>query len=297
MAGKKPSSILTCPRFIYPQDVWVNLDGVAAPTPLDNTASSAEIVLTDEVDRYWFMTCYWIAYEIKPCIDIHRPPYTNPQYKYFKRWGKLMYALLKLCQICWEKDTRLCSKYPNETPWFLWRKCIEEIKAEWLDFPNYNNEDKPKTKQEPQTKSFDLKEYREFLGAIESLKTPKFLTRPTIKNCLNLYESTELIRKKLQAKQKNIKSREKISDEFDDYWRLFTNSYRRWIEDYRKIPIASVCIQDGKIVQRIKNTGIQKIDPNKYECYRDLRIRNLLQILWSATNVYALPQVVQESKY
>lgn len=296
MAGKKASSIRIWLRGIYTPEVYSNLDKVATLTPLDNTVSSAKITLTNEVDRYWFITCYWIAYEIKPCIDIHRPPYTNPEFKYFRSWGELMYALLKLCQTCWEKDQNLCSKYPNETPWLLWRKCIEEIKTAWLEFPTYSSKNELKTKQEPQTKRFDLKEYRDFLGAIESLKTPKLLTKPTMKNCLNLYESTELIRKESRTKQKT-KSRKKSSDKFDDYWRLFTNSYRRWMEDYRKIPIASVCIEDGKIIQRVKNIGIQKIDPNKYEYYPDPEVRNLLQILWSATDVYALPQFVQESKY
>ena len=233
MGKRKSPSVLMPFKDVYSIEVCQPLDKVASIIHPKHLDSPAYVDLANRVSDYCFIICHWIAYEIHPYPDIYKLPYIQSDFQAFRTWGKLFYAHLKLCQVCWEGSSEIRDQYRAigiRSPWEWWISCMFEFKTLWADAdPNCIDNDKGKT--------FIVKSARYILTALRGGYPPTVLTHPGLQNNLKLCKVAQRLRKENINRKKNT--------EFNDFWNLFLNAFQRWIEDFRKQPFFA-CIVDSE---------------------------------------------------
>jgi hypothetical protein len=82
MGRKKSASVLKPFSAMYPAQSCNALDriGEANVCPRKNLVMGKMQFMNYKQDQ-WFALIYWVAYEILPVVDIHRPPYTKKKSK------------------------------------------------------------------------------------------------------------------------------------------------------------------------------------------------------------------------
>lgn len=280
MGRKKSQSILIALNQIYSKQVCNAMDTISKPILCSRQDSPARINLVNEISQYWYIICFLVAYEIQPCIDICRPPFTQPIFKAFQKTGKFCFAHLKLCQICWEKDSDLrsiCNSKQISSPWDLWIACMIEIKYLWANAKSYPKDDK----------KFFLKTSRYLLSDLRRGDIPEVLDLLEMQHNSILYKSVRILRKASKVTNTN-----KISDDFSDFWQLFLNSIQRWIEDFRKSHF-TVYKLDGNTAACRDLAGHWKAVNIPEDCYPDeKKLWIFRDALWSRTQLYIKPEAI-----
>jgi len=276
MARKKSQAVLEPFLSVYPQEVCIPLNEVAEPILTSNHNSPTKMQHSILVSEYWYIICYWIAYEIQPWINIYRPPYSLPIFEAFRTLSKLFYNHLKLCQVCVEKDKALRRKY-NNSPWKLWVACMLELKQFWADsMSEFLGDEVSKGK---------LRKYARYLLAdLRRGDIPQALKHPKMQHNLALCKSAQELRTPLR--------KYKTTSEVNDLWLLFTNSFQRWIEDFRHQSFSVVKFEDDKAYYCNSAGQWKLLKPREHGPYPDISVDKLINSAplywkrWSEMAVY-----------
>ena len=97
------------------------------PADAHQTLGPAHFAVMPHIKAKWEAAMFWCAYLAYPCIDIHRRPYLSQNIKANRNWGEFCHRWKGLVRVCWEIDARLSKKFPQDTPFTLWLKCMKEF--------------------------------------------------------------------------------------------------------------------------------------------------------------------------
>jgi hypothetical protein len=274
MGRKKSQSILTALNQVYSVEICRAMDELSKPIFSSRQDSPARINLANEVSQYWYIICYWTANEIQPCLDIYRTPFTQPIFKALQKTGKFCFAHLKLCQVCWEKDSVMrtnCKSKQIGSAWDLWIACMWEIKDLWAKAESSLQDDK---------KGF-IKALRYLKSDLHRDDIPRVLDLPGMQHNRTLCHTAQHLRKSSKVTNKN-----NYPDEFSDFWQLFVNSIQRWIEDFRK-SYFTLYNENGTKAECRDLAGHWKAINIPDYCYpADHKLKIVCTPLWSRTKLY-----------
>ena len=217
---------------MYPAQICNALDriGEADVCPRNNLVMGKMQFISYKQDQ-WFALIHWVAYEIFPVVDIHRPPYTQKKFKDIRKFGCFLFALLQLCKVCFEHDKGFASRNGGN-PWDYWVKCVLEIKAFY-----FSNRVKDKK---------DLVQRgRYFCSDLERGDLPSLLiNNPEFKCNLKLCQAAQSIR--LKSPKQN--------DLFMKEWNYFLTSCHIVADEFRSNETKLISFnKDGKTLKKYKN--------------------------------------------
>lgn len=215
---------------MYPAQVCNALDriGEADVCPRNKLVMGKMQLISIEQDK-WFALIYWVAYEILPVVDIHRPPYTQKSFRNLRKFGRFLFTLLQLCKACFEHDKKFARRNGG-SPWNYWAECVLEIKAFYFS-------------HKVKTKKYLVDRGRYFCNDLEQGRIPSLLTNnPEFKSNLRLCQVAQLIRS-----SKN--------DSFMNTWNFFLGSCRIAADEFRSDRTKLITFdKDGTALQIYKNT-------------------------------------------
>jgi hypothetical protein len=232
MGRKKSASVLKPFSAMYPAQSCNALDriGEANVCPRKNLVMGKMQFMNYKQDQ-WFALIYWVAYEILPVVDIHRPPYTQKKIKDTRKFGSFVFHLLQLCKACFEHDEGFARRN-GSNPWDYWVKCVLEIKAFYFSH-------KVKDKKDL------VQRVRYFYRDLERGDLPSLLiNNPKFKYNLKLCKTAQLIRSEL-PKQNNL---------FMNDWNSFLTSCHIVTDEFRSNGTKLISFnKDGRMLEKYKN--------------------------------------------
>jgi hypothetical protein len=232
LGRKKSASVMKPFSAMYPAQICNALDriGEADVCPRNNLVMGKMQFINYKQDQ-WFALIYWVAYEIFPAVDIHRPPYTQKKFKDIRKFGCFLFALLQLCKACFEHDKGFARRNGGN-PWDYWVKCVLEIKAFYFSHQVKNKKDL-------------VQRGRYFCSDLERGDLPSLLiNNPEFKCNLKLFQAAQSIRSKSP----------KQNDLFMKEWNSFLTSCHIVADEFRSNETKLISFnKDGRTLEKYKN--------------------------------------------
>lgn len=149
-------------RIVPMTDDGQAIKSIQKPIPV-LALNKAQQDLVEICEQRWIALTYWLIWEQFRNVNIHRYPYTLPEFQAEETYAIFLSKLLDLCAGCWRYNQSIHDA--NDTPHFLWTKVTRELKQGEIRA----------IFEPPRFKRAFVEQKRELLQALKSAKGPEDL--------------------------------------------------------------------------------------------------------------------------